>query len=92
MSFFKKSFKVFKIMILLFLLCIGGIFLYVKCAPKITINSANNIILYDKNHSIFFKGSESKEWVELKDISNSLIQATIYTEDKHFYKPHDHYR
>ena len=63
-----------------------GVLIYVKTAPKITINSANNIILYDKSNVIFFKGSESKEWVSLDDISNNLIDCTIYTEDKYFYK------
>ena len=41
---------------------------------------------YDKNNNVFFKGSESNEWVNLDDISVNLINATIYTEDKNFYK------
>ena len=81
-KFIFKSIKLF-----IFLLLIGtlGCFLYVKLAPKITINSANNILLYDNNNTVFFKGSESKEWVELKDINENLINCTIYTEDKNFY-------
>jgi len=78
--------KIIKFFIILFLLSILGVFLYVKLSPKITINSANNITLYDKDNNIYFKGSEKKEWVELDEISPYLIDSTIYTEDKNFYK------
>ena len=60
-------------------------YLYAKVSPKILINSANNIMLYDKNDNVFFKGSEEKEWVSFDEISPYLIQSTIYTEDKYFY-------
>ncbi len=78
--------KSIKILLLILIFGIIGIFIYVKTSPKITINSANNIILYDSNQNIFFKGSESKEWVSLDEINPMLIDCTIYTEDKHFYK------
>lgn len=78
--------KIIKFFIIIFILSLIGVFLYVKLSPKITINSANNITLYDKDNNIFFKGSERKEWVELNDISSYLIDSTIYTEDKNFYK------
>jgi len=86
MRFFRGIWKLFKISLILLLFSLIGILIYVKCAPKITINSANNIVLYDKDNNSFFKGSESKEWVSLDDISDYVIQATIYTEDKHFYQ------
>ena len=35
---------------------------------------------------MFFKGNESKEWVSLDNISSYLVDATIVTEDKNFYK------
>ena len=78
--------KIIKFFIILFILSIGGVFLYVKLSPKITINSANNITLYDKDNNIYFKGSEKKEWVSLDEVSSYLIDSTIYTEDKNFYK------
>ena len=86
MKFFRFLFKFFIILFFLVLILFGGIYIYLKSAPKIIINSANNIMLFDQNNNVFFKGSESKEWVELNHISNYLIQATIYTEDKHFYQ------
>ena len=78
--------KIIKFFIILTILSILGVFLYVKLSPKITINSANNITLYDKDNNIFFKGSEKKEWVSLDEVSSYLIDSTIYTEDKNFYK------
>ena len=72
---------------LLFTFCfVVGAFLYVKFSDKLEINTANSMFLYDSNNEIFFKGNESKEWVELNEISNFLIDATISTEDKNFYK------
>lgn len=70
----------------IFIIAIGGIFIYVKTAPKIQINTANSLVLYDNTENVFFQGNESKEWVNLDNISEYLIKATIYTEDKNFYK------
>lgn len=82
----KKLFKFFCFLFIIFVITIIGCFLYVKLSPKVTINSANNISLYDINKTIYFKGNESKEWVDLDEISDYLINSTIYTEDKNFYK------
>jgi len=73
-------------MLILLVIGVAGCFLYVKFSPKLTINSANNIVLYDSDKKVFFKGSQSKEWVNLDEISDNLIKTTIYTEDKNFYK------
>ena len=82
----KRLFKFLCFLFIIFVITIVGCFLYVKLSPKVTINSANNISLYDINKNIYFKGNESKEWVDLDDISDYLIKSTIYTEDKNFYK------
>ena len=60
--------------------------LYVKLSPSLNINSTNSIQLLDGNGNVFFKGNESKEWISLDSISDYLINATISTEDKNFYK------
>ena len=86
MKIFKLFFRLF-IFIFAVLLIIGlALYIYAKASPKILINSANNITLYDKSDNVFFKGNEKKEWVSLDEISPYLIQSTIYTEDKYFYK------
>ena len=70
----------------MFIVLIASVFIYVKSSPKPIINSANNITLYDKDNNVFFKGNQSSEWVNLNDISDNVIKATISAEDKNFYK------
>ena len=78
--------KLFVFVFLFCLLFIFGAFLYVKFSPVLNINSTNSIALYDNKDEVFFKGNESKEWVSLDNISDYLVNATIVTEDKYFYK------
>ena len=78
--------KLFVFGFLFCLLFIFGAFLYVKFSPVLNINSTNSIALYDNKDEVFFKGNESKEWVSLDNISDYLVNATIVTEDKNFYK------
>ena len=85
-KFNKFMFKLIRNGIICCLFVIIVSFLYVKLSPTLKINTANNLIFYDNNGSVFFKGNESKEWIGLEDISDDLINATISTEDKHFYK------
>ncbi len=86
MKFFRKIIKITKYLLIISFIIIGGGIFYIKTAPTITINSANNIIMYDRDKQEFFQGSEAKEWVNLDEISKYLIEATINTEDKNFYK------
>ena len=81
----KKIFKLLGLNFLLLILLCGGIFIYIKTSPKPEIYSANNLVLYDSEENVFFQGNESKEWISLDEISDYLIKATIYTEDKNFY-------
>lgn len=85
-SFFKFTKFCIKFLFISFILFIVGAFIYVNFSPKVQINTANNMILYDCNNEVFFKGNEAKEWINLSDISDELINATISTEDKNFYK------
>ena len=78
-----KMFFLFSVVIFIILFSIYG---YSKLTLKLEIKNANNISLYDKNGNIFFVGNGSSEWISLEDISTYLIDATIATEDKNFYK------
>ena len=69
--------KLFLVGLFLITLAIGGSYLYVKMSPKLRINTANNLMLYDNKGEVFFQGSQSKEWVHLNDISDNVIKATI---------------
>lgn len=71
--------------IILFLLMLSA-YGYSKFSPKLEIEKANNIIFYDSNDTVFYQGTSNNEWINLENISNNIIDATISTEDKHFYK------
>lgn len=83
---FKKFFKYTLFLTLL----IGSLFLcgygYSKLSNKLEIKSANNISMYDNTNEAFFQGNGTSKWVNLNDISKNVINATISTEDKKFYK------
>lgn len=80
--FFIKSITIFFVLIILL---VGGCYIYAKLSPKLQINMANKVSFYDGNGKIFFKGNDNKEWVNLKNISKNVIDATISVEDKNFY-------
>lgn len=80
--FFVKSITIFFVLIILL---VGGCYIYAKLSPKLQINMANKVSFYDGNGKIFFKGNDNKEWVNLKNISKNVIDATISVEDKNFY-------
>ena len=70
------------------LLTLAGLYTYAKMQPKLEIKSANAFLMYDDNEELFFQGSGSREWISLNDINENVINATLSTEDKHFYE-HD---
>lgn len=70
------------------LVIIVGLYLYAYLSPKITLNTANAINIYDKNNIIVFQGSGTNEWAKLDDISDYVQKAIVSIEDKNFYKHH----
>ena len=78
-----KSFVFFS-----FFICIlfTFIYFYISLSPKMDLKKTNNIIIYDKDDNVIYKGNGSKEWISLKLIDRDLINATISIEDKRFYK------
>ena len=81
--------KGIKYMIFLFMciitigLCSYG---YNKLNTALKIENANNISLYDNKNELVFQGNGTNKWVSLNEISINVINATISTEDKNFYK------
>lgn len=86
MKVLKKCLKMFIILIGLFIVGNICVYTYAKLSPKIEIKNANSFMLFDSDNEVFFQGSGSREWISLDDISPYLIEATINTEDKNFYK------
>lgn len=80
----KKILKILLIPITIFIFSNLAIYLYSYITPKIEINKSKSYYLYDKQNELVFNSNE--EWVPLDNISNNLINATIATEDKYFYK------
>ena len=74
LHFFKKITKFIMILVLIFTVVYFGIYLYIKLSPKVEINTANSVFLYDKDEQVFFQGNEEKEWVSLDDISQYVIE------------------
>ena len=83
MKFIKKILIIF---VVFSFFSIIGIYTYVRLSPKIIINNVNKISFYDGDNNIFFTGSKDNEWANIDDISPYIIDCTIYTEDKNFYK------
>ena len=83
----KRKFFLKFFIFLCFFTCIifSILYLYIRLSPKLDLKKTNNIIIYDKDNKVFFKGNGSKEWINLKEIDKDLINATIATEDKRFY-------
>ena len=63
-----------------------GLYLYSYFSPKITLNTANAINIYDSKNSIVYQGSGNQEWAKLNEISDYVKTAIISVEDKNFYK------
>ncbi|MEN1967598.1 transglycosylase domain-containing protein [Lentibacillus sp. N15] len=71
-------------------LLIAGVYLvsYLLGPPQLT--PQQNTVYYSRDGDVIGKesGNRSEDWVDLDDISDELIQATILAEDQHFYKHH----
>lgn len=82
MKFLKKIGKLFAFFLITFVL--GNVILYIYCliTPKIQISRNQSYYLYDNQNELIFN---NYSWLSLDQISDNLINATLSTEDKHFY-------
>lgn len=71
-----------------FTVILTALYIYAYLSPKIILNSANSIILYDQNEELIFASNNSNSWVNTNEISQYLKNATIAIEDKNFYNHH----
>jgi len=86
MKFIKKTIKLITFLIILIATIGLSVYGYGQVSTKLEIKSANNISLYDIDGNMYFQGHGTNEWVNLDDISQNVINATISTEDKYFYE------
>ena len=82
MKFLKKIRKLLTFFIVCFLLIHGLLYIYCLVTPKIQITRNQSYYLYDDSGNLLFN---NYSWLELDEISDYLIDATLSTEDRHFY-------
>ena len=83
----KKIKKIIKIILIpIIILIFGNIAVYLYCliTPKMEINKSQSYYLYDNKNELVFHTND--DWIPLDKINKNLINATIATEDKYFYK------
>ena len=78
----KKKIKFFVILLGVFILGNLGMYIYCLITPKVEINKSTSLYFYDNQNNEILNDNN---WVSLENISPYLIDATISTEDKHFY-------
>ena len=83
MKILRKIRKLFIIFALFVTFCFLGLYVYCLITPKIEITRNQSYYLYDNEGNLIFN---NYSWVELDNISDNLIKATLSTEDKYFYK------
>lgn len=80
----KKILKIILIPVIIFIVGHLTIYLYCLITPKMEINKSQSYYLYASNEMLVSQTDDN--WVSLKNISPYLIDATISTEDRYFYK------
>ena len=75
-------------LILAFIICLLGIYVYAFFSPKLELKNAGKVLIYDKDSSLIYQGSGSSEWISLQDMSPDFVHAIISVEDKNFYAHH----
>ena len=80
----KKIIKIISIPIIIFILGNLGLYIYCFLTPKMEINKSQSYDLYDNESKLVSQTND--EWIPLDKISKNVIDATISTEDKYFYK------
>ena len=82
MKILRKIRKLLTFLIIIFVIGNGLLYIYCLITPKIQITRNQSYYLYDDSNNLIFN---NYSWLELDEISDYLIDATLSTEDKHFY-------
>lgn len=86
MKKFQLAHKIFLFSWIIIVVILSFIYLYAYISPKIILNSANRVYLYDSDENLVFESNNNNDWVSLKNISDYVKYATIISEDKSFYE------
>ena len=82
MKILRKIRRILTFFVIIFILGNLGLYIYCLITPKIEITRNQSYYLYDSNGELVFN---NYSWLELDQISDYLIDATLSTEDRHFY-------
>ena len=82
MNFLRKIRRFFTSLIIIFIAFHGILYIYCLITPKIQITRNQSYYLYDSEDNLIFN---NYSWLNLDEISDYLIEATLSTEDRHFY-------
>ena len=63
-----------------------GLYAYAWSNPKLDFTNVSNISYYDKDGRVFGEMHGTNNWIELKEVSPHLLNATIAIEDRNFYR------
>ena len=72
-----------------FTVIITCLYTYAYFSPKITLNSANALSLYDNENNLILQTSNNKKWANINEISNNLedIDVIVFGHShKYFYE------
>lgn len=85
MRAFKFISKTFIFGFISFIICYIGINVYAMITPKLNITNNGTFHLYDNQDQLVYQGSSTSSWVNIENIDEKLLNATIAIEDKNFY-------
>ncbi len=86
MRFLKFSLKSLMFLFIGFVICYIGLYTYAYLSPKLDLKTSGSLYIYDNTEELVYQGSSTNEWANIEEISPSLINAIIATEDKNFYE------
>ncbi len=78
-------FKISLFLFISFIIVNFSLYVYAYITPKLDLNTANQVLVYDNSNNLAFENIDGSKWVDLNEISENVTNATISVEDKHFY-------
>ena len=82
MKIIRKMLKLLLIFLIIFIMANGILYIYCLITPKIEISRNQSYYLYDSNNNLIFN---NYSWLNIDDINQEVIDATLSIEDKYFY-------
>ncbi len=86
MKHFKRFYKICLVLLIIFLVGLGSLYICAYFAPTLDIKNSGHFYIYDGKENLVYQGSSSSRWIDLEDVSPYIIDAVISVEDKNFYK------